>query len=274
MSGDGVKERGWRQGSLAEADLVARLGESGCVPGLASEDLVLIVLSHDCDVTNASFEAEPDVELVAARFVPEGARNGSFSHGKNPRRIQFEIVDGTDCRLAEAYARDRFTVDRRLLLEFGPDANRSCEPPTVEALAQWLARRYVRSALPDAFNHRTRPAIGGLKKALKRHGSDITALFVSLNAWTELVEGESYQLVVSATMRDSTFCDPVRRQVAQRALDVMQEKLERCDGIDGVEGRLVSESDVTLEDLRYMRRFDVFDYLSVGDDDGELAARS
>ena len=67
-------------------------------------------------------------------------------------------------------------------------------------------------------------------------------------------------------MTTDEFSDAERRERAQQALDAMEERLQSCTGIEIVEASLVSEADVSLDDLRQMERFD-FDYLSTEGDE-------
>lgn len=60
-----IKDHGWRQGSVLPAELAQRVA----VPRFAEwgPDDRAILLSQDCDVVHASYEAEPLAELIRAK---------------------------------------------------------------------------------------------------------------------------------------------------------------------------------------------------------------
>src|SRR5690606_26491633 len=57
-----IKDLGWRQGSILPRALCQELQSIGDLGVPAEGDAVLVVVSHDCDVTNASLLNEPKVE--------------------------------------------------------------------------------------------------------------------------------------------------------------------------------------------------------------------
>ena len=81
---------GWRQGHAVPADALAALG-------IANEtDILVMVVSHDCDLANDDLEAEPYVEVIVGRALatanPSLTRTMSASHsrvlGTQPARSQ------------------------------------------------------------------------------------------------------------------------------------------------------------------------------------------
>lgn len=59
------------------------------------------------------------------------------------------------------------------------------------------------------------------------------------------------------------FADLVKRVAAQAAFDKAVGLLDSCDGIEVVDSTLESEEDMTLDDLRHVRRWDNFDDVSL-----------
>jgi hypothetical protein len=66
-----------------------KLVPEGTLPSSATTDSKLVVISHDCDLVNASFETEPFFEILIARPKATNERNSLLFNGKNPRRLQF-----------------------------------------------------------------------------------------------------------------------------------------------------------------------------------------
>ncbi|MEW6338949.1 MAG: hypothetical protein AB1625_16295 [Acidobacteriota bacterium] len=261
-----IKELGWRQGSIVPLDLVKDLLDFGELPATVNEADILIVVSHDCDVTSANLANEPSVELLLARLLSEGTPNGALTHGKNPRRLHFLVeIDGRPTAV-EARADERFVIDRTRLLGCRPELGRVCSRQVRDEIVLWLVKRYSRTAFPDAFNARIRKAQRPIARALESNGQALREIFLTMSSWDELPEGEPYRVQLIATMTREDYEDPEGRERAHQALDKVEEKLHGCSGVEIVEALLVSEAEVSLDEFRQMERFD-FDYLSAETDE-------
>lgn len=217
---------------------------------LAEDDLAVVV-SQDCDVTNSSLVSEPTVEVIIGR--PVLREDGGLKHGRNPRRIQFP----TSTIDYEASVHDRFVLDRAPLRDRCPDEI-TLVPAAVRSLASWLARRYDRVAFPTAFNIRVKPRQKTVFRELKRCGV-LSALYFLMSP-RELPQDSDYQVVVcGAVTREHD--NPTDREDAIKALDRLCHELGKCAGIVIQDYEVRSESEITLEDLRLYRRWDV-DYIS------------
>jgi hypothetical protein len=256
-----IKGLGWRQGSILPPELISELLEAGELRAIATVADILIVVSHDCDVTSASLANEPSVELLLARPLAEGSFHGGLTHGKNPRRLHFFVEISGSPTAAEARADERFVISRSRLKSYRPDPGRVCSRQVRDEIVLWLVKRYDRAAFPDAFNARIAKAKKSIGKALETKGEGIHEIFIAMESWDELPDGEPYRVHLVATMSTDEFGDPESRERAQQALDVMEEKLQGCGGVEIVDAGLVSEADVSLADFRLMERFD-YDYLS------------
>lgn len=191
-----ILPNGWRQGSIAPQDLADALRQDQQLE--IQGDSLLLVASHDCDVTNASFEVEPDVEFLIAR--PVGARNGTFTRGKNPRRLHLEVVTPDGPRPFEVACGDRVRTSRRRLIGLRPLDGHGLRPQDRRLLAQWLARRYDRAAFPSAFDARWKPVRDKIRRLLQRTGQFVDHVFITVED-TELPEGETYRIVVRGLCR-------------------------------------------------------------------------
>ena len=230
-----VKENGWRQGCVLRPTLVRRLIKDGAihtriqpdnrqstdffrgllvyltncfgrlrhVKALNADTDLWIVVSHDCDVTNSDFAAEPWVELLRLKLSPE--KKGDLHWGKNPRRYQ--LADSTTGSLLEVEIHDLVRVSRWYLADDVPDDARRLDELNVRRLVRWIAQRYVRSAFADAFNDRTRPAVKRLAKHFKRNGHLLTGIYLTVSD-EELDRGKDYEIDVCATMHVEHHADP------------------------------------------------------------------
>lgn len=246
-----VRRNGWRQGSIAGADLIEALRPNGSEPPI--ENSRLIVVSHDCDVVNLSFEKEPRVEAIWA--LPVGTADGNLTRGKNSRLLQLEIPN-LGGRAIELAASDRFALDRRLLAEFSPGG--ALELSQKRLLGSWLAKRYDRAALPDAFNRRLPQK--SLKRTLERGANHIRELFVAI-VDEELADDAVYEIALRAVMGVDDFENTQRRTEAQACLDELVGHLGQVAGIEILSEALLSEAEITLDDIRSLKRWD-FDWMS------------
>jgi hypothetical protein len=82
-------ESGWRQGTVLPRELVPE----GVLPSSIGTDAKLLIISHDCDLVNPSYELEPFLEFLVMRPRTAEARDGRLFNRKNPRRLQFEAED-------------------------------------------------------------------------------------------------------------------------------------------------------------------------------------
>ena len=87
-----IKRHAWRQGSVLPAALAEILCKNEFLPWELSENELLIVISHDCDVTCSNFNIEPQVELLRATLGPKSQKHGHYFWAKNPRTYQLAFV--------------------------------------------------------------------------------------------------------------------------------------------------------------------------------------
>lgn len=148
-----IETNGWRQGSILPCEFVRRLIDEGQIPdvrlsradvckgflrrlrqcwkllslrtriahSIETDSELWMVASQDCDLVQASFEKEPEVELVRMTVVPNEKRDGRLHWGDNPRTLQFcNPLSGPNQRLIESQVCDRARIDRHYLTDCGP----------------------------------------------------------------------------------------------------------------------------------------------------------
>jgi len=254
-----VKQNGWRQGKILGKGLVDELAESALLPA-TSGDGCWAILSHDCDVTNASFEKEPTVEVIFGECLE--FKDGNKLWGKNSRLLQ--IVEGE--RIYEFNAHNRKTFSRRFLTAQEPDATTLSEESR-QQLIGWLARRYTRRAFADEFNNRSRTAVSALRKKLKQDGTLISGIFLLVSD-DELPKGTDYEIIVWVAMNVDDYEIEKKRNIATKLLGVIEAQLNACEGIVVEAGEIRSESNVSIADIRVLKRWD-FDDLTLRDEDAD-----
>lgn len=245
-AGTQLRAAGWRQGSVVQGEILSTLGFSEC-------DLAVVV-SQDCDVVQ-SVDVEPDVELILGRR--RDAPRPDCRFGRNPRELDLEIVGRTGA--VTFRIRERVMASKEHLAAHRP-APVALVPRDMALLAKWIARRYTRPAWPDAFNERLRAVDDRLERLFKSGaGVPITSILLRLEPEDdELAEGEPYRLAAWLTVSADSLMNDAASKCAYEFERRFKEILGSCDGIvleeEGTEVR--SEDDVTMADLRELRRFD------------------
>jgi len=251
-----VGRNGWRQGSVLAGESLDILGAEGVYP--PSPECVALILSHDCDVVNASFDKEPQVELIW--LSPREKPDGRMTLGKNSRCLHLELATpSARGEWFEASARNRFILPRPLLQSIAPSPGFSLPAAGKRLVSRWIAKRYDRSAFPTEFNRRLRGA-KKLSRTLESGGGWIEDLYVSV-VDDELPEAQPYDIVLRAVLRVEDFGTPERRAQADHCLQELVGMLDDLAGISVLDAAVVSEAEFTLDDLRRTKRWD-FDWLS------------
>jgi hypothetical protein len=259
---------GWRQGAVLDDDL-ARQARNTAPPRVqCADDDWLILTSHDCDVTNFSLAKEPVVEILRAVVIDRKNPDGQLNWGRNPRTLHVEVDDGSENVVLQCSTHDRWSIPREMLLEGKPA--RFVSNKVRRLIAEWLAKRYIRSAFPSEFDRRWRgKGSRNLKQwteLLAKHRDWIQGVYLRLNTLNELKESTPYRchLIVAVPVRkksDSGWAG-VRNQIEQ---DITAFWKSHSPSIvfDGCE--VLGTDEVTLADIDLYQRFDA-DWLSFADD--------
>ena len=243
---------GWQQGSVVPDALREQLGVGG-------EATAIVVLTQDCDLVHSSYDVEPNVELIAGTLV-DAADNG-LRYGRNPRRLHLEAQRAGAPAVLAFSIHGRTTVPRSVLENHAPHESLGLGRDERRLLCEWVAKRYVRAALPDTFNDRAAAAQRKIEKELKRSGEHVTGLFLMIDPDEERSAGEGYRVILRVTARREALADEGVELGLVRLTQTIASALGSCDGIAVADHQGVSEAEFTLEDLRFFKRWD-WDYRS------------
>ena len=125
--------------------------------------------------------------------------------------------------------------------------------------------RVVRTAFPDAFNEHTRKAQRKLEDRLKKAGTPLLGLYVSLSSWEELGDDEVYEIDFVGLIPEG-LAEP-ERQALVKALGEIAAAYEKSDGVSVVDYRIQDEDEASMSLQRTHRLFPL-DYLSLRDSPG------
>lgn len=245
------------------ASLATRLAATAPAPIEPTENQLVVVVSHDCDVCQPDLTKEPWVDLVVVDVL-DRAVDGALTFGKNPRLLEFQADIGGRLMAGRVSAGGRWQAPRARLIESGPSGYLNTIPAGI--IPAWLSRRYIREAFPDEFNRRWEPVKRELRHVLTTQAHDLNAIYLVMDD-VELPEGTDYLLVMRGTMLAERFAITELRTAAQSALDSVATLLSRCVGIDVVDWEVASEANVSLHDVRVMKHWSPYDTLSLSDEE-------
>lgn len=246
----------WLQGSVLDQPHVRLLLEADALPDAWSVDDLVVVLTHSCDIAARDPQSEPVIEVI--RGVSVDTPDGNLTHGKSPRDLHITLADGAHVSFN---IHDRHRVVRDEILESNP--GEQLDEPNRRLMARWAGKRYWREAFPDAFNNRIAEVSSALRRLVKGSaGAQVTGLYVILEQDFELPDDEAYGFDLVAAVRALDYQDPERRGEVQQMFDKFAGLLAGVDGVALGECLLRSEADISLDDLRYLRRWD-YDDLSM-----------
>ena len=260
-----VASMGWRQGAILGQNL-ASLAWEQAPEWIEQCDLSrILVTTHDCDILNGSISKEPIVELLRARMADYGGPRRLRLSGRNPRALMLPRVSvrGHETAL-EMAVHDRWTIPRKFLMDERPAG--FLEPKDRRLVAEWLAKRYIRSAFPTAFDHRWRRRSKKWRKLLAEYASWIQGVYIRLNTQRELTDDEPYRCSLLLAV-------PHGKAIGSNWIEIKDE-IERAIGrfwsqlspaIECVDCRVVPTNRITLADIETHQRFDA-DWVSFEDD--------
>ncbi len=263
---DRVAGLGWGQGAILDRRLAESAWEHAPERVTPSDRDHLLVTSHDCDVLNANIAKEPLVEILRARILDDATgRRSPFSAGRNPRTLRLSevSVQGEDIALG-LVVQDRWEIPRELLMEEGPVDR--LPPREGRLVAEWLAKRYIRSAFPTEFDRRWSVRTRGWRKLLKRHSEWIQGVYLRLNTLRELAADESYKchLLLAVPLSQSELPEwPETRETIEQAFLAFWQQLQadiKCLGVE-----VLPTNRITLADIELYQRFDA-DWVSFEDE--------
>ena len=159
---------------------------------------------------------------------------------------------------------ERWFVPRELLL---------CEEPAWvvphkerRLIAEWLAKRYVRTAFPTAFDLRWRAKKRGWLRILRQNSEWIQAVFIQLSTRDELPQEKPYRvhllLAVPRTKKDGPNWRKAREKIAE---SVEAFWTEAHPMIEFEEVDVLGLDEITLADMELYQRFDA-DWVSFADE--------
>jgi hypothetical protein len=255
---EAIRKNGWRQGHLFTAEDTRALAESvGCS---VVEGGLFVLVSHDCDIVHSG-DSEPYAYVCVAEPLTEDQLDGGKSHGKNSRSLQVPVQSGSESCVYEVQASSLIPINREQLQKLVPHESCTLSATSTDVLARWLASRFERAAFPDTFNERLRPVSKKVIEKFKKYGEPLTAIYLTVEPDTELTEQQNYKVSLIGVLPSEEHEKDALRISVSGTIGEVAKLLNDCKGIEVLNYEVLPESGVTLQDLRYLARWDL-DYLS------------
>ncbi len=190
-----TRDTPWRQGQLLTDEAVQAWG---LVNADEIENILVVVATHDCDLTQ-SIEKEPKIEVMVGRRIT--SIDGNFSNAKVARTLHVAF-QGEPLLLAEFTATSKEIIRKEQLIDFQPREDYTLSPESQSIFQRWLASRYRRSAFPDEFEQRLKDnkLDQSIAKAVKPHGGMIVLVLFNVDEGQELAKtdlDDPYELEIT-----------------------------------------------------------------------------
>lgn len=254
-----IRGHGWRQGSLFLPNTI-NLELSSQFPFDPDVERMLIC-SQSCSVVSPRFKVDPNVEAIVARLIhdikPENA------NGKNQRRLHLPLDgDAPDYCGVECDIHRRIMFDRGLLCHAPPDKSWQLQDHGAIRMANWIARHYIRVALPDdlvqAMREHLQPRLKKLLDKLKPIADDIESLYIKYEPVpVETSKPNTWTLDLLFVTKDDNGEGTVDMEIARGALAQTDFGRIRLRSI-----AVQSETRTFISDLNGYTRITEWDYLT------------
>jgi hypothetical protein len=210
-----------------------------------SSTKIAIVVSHDCDLAN-EIEEEPNVEIIVGTLV--GSCLPDKTHAKSVRILHIEISGPGGRKALELVAKNKISVHKGKMSNFGPDTAYSTDKAELETLRSWLAARYRRASIPDGLQDLVKDIFLETAKRRDRPRA-LRGIWIDFEPdLNHLQDGEKYELWVVVVYSTS---EANSKSVAEEAAKQIQSKLEKKYRKNGVWTRLDLRECVARSDTEF-----------------------
>ena len=271
------RDNPWRQACILSIDSVKALG---LLHPKSSDDTVVLVISHDCDLAQLP-DVEPHCEAIVG--FPIENIDGSLAHAKNIRRLHLTFSGGDISLTAEFNAIDKRLIDKSTLAKHQPATNVRLTPDELVTLQTWLSVRYKRSSFATEFDRRIkdRKFFEKFIKIIKASGTNILEVLFDVDSGHELNrEGPNDPYSLAIYLLFNVADDPEKaKAAAASAASEISDLAKKCFFIDekwqNIELREcipVSAAELSIHNRRFLKAWS-FEYLSLREEPQGLMAK-
>lgn len=255
---------GWRQCTLCVPPQGFRIDPSITIDPATER---LIVCTQSCSVCSPRFNVDPRVEVAVVKLEPRYHERSPEAKGSNFRKLMLPIEGSAAIQAIVCDVNRRAFVDRRALLGWQPDPVLRVGDRARDMFQGWLARYYIRIAMPDTLVARMKMA--GIHAQVKTvleaaldgeplHAS-VPGIYVRWSPNDELDDGQYYDVSILFACDDE---DTVRR--IDEALETTMNAL-KSPGPHGIllkSFEVATTDGVTLKQANQYKRLTEWDELT------------
>lgn len=262
MTATWTRDTPWRQGHLFTAEAIKALGLSH--PDTPDSTCV-VVIGHDCDLANDSLQAEPNVEVIIGRHLPEG--NGNYFWAKAPRTLHIEVLQDGTAAIVELVATAKALIPKLALAAFLPDTAYSFPGKSLSVLRSWLGVRYNRAAFPDLFVTCLSQfkVDARLAKIIEPVGNLLSAVYFDIDGGKEIDHSDGSPYVLKIVLAYPSGDDPEQTADKVEELEAAIEDLFSKKHFDPATGKwngiamsdciAISEDDLSVSKARLLTQW-------------------
>ncbi|AWB56858.1 hypothetical protein [Colwellia sp. Arc7-D] len=154
MDRESLIDSGWSRGSVIDLSIDENLSLINNLPikvqaYIADKKAYAIISLYDCALVHSSLESEPWFYIFIATEIDK--LNGSFSYGKNERRLNFELqTPECDIFLETNALTCNLNIDREILSQLMFSSILASKE--LEVALNWISDRITRPVFTDEFN--------------------------------------------------------------------------------------------------------------------------
>lgn len=266
-----LRDNSWRQGQLLAQGSVRKLQESGVIAN--NPNVVVVVISHDCDLANDNLVQEPNVEIIEAEIISDV--NGTLTFAKSSRTLHFEFIHEGEKVFVELRALNKKQISKIDMLELEPDQSHTLDVKSLKLLQHWLSVRYKRSSFSNEFVNLFNSS--GMKdklaKQVRKYSDQITGVYFDVDEGRQgdHFDGSPFKLsIVISTNADRDFQEAEALELA--VIDMFSEKFFSADqeswkDLEFLSCIIIREDEFTVDNARKLKHWD-FDHLSFRGEEG------
>lgn len=264
-----LEAKGWLQGSfVCPEDMKFFKDKFSQIP--KEDNIYLITASQSCDVCGL-MDREPYIEFSIAKKLENF--DGNLLHNKNPRKLHLEAQDMTNGEILQSYfelvAYEKIIIEKsdiQAYKEIEPYEGFSLTTKTIDNFANWLAGRYNRPALPNAFERRLSDQWSKKKQAKQsgKVGENLIGIYVDLNTYDELADDKPYKVDLLFMVMEVSLAKPEVMEEISKLNQLYIENMQEA-GFEIKTNKISSENKVSVKIFRTYKRLPYLDELSYKD---------
>lgn len=209
----------WRQGSIVEPTNAIALG---LIRQDETESKIVIIASHDCDLTQAP-DREPYIEFIVGTVI--GQLDNNSTDAKTARKLH-TTVKGQPPIYVELEAPKKTSIEKKHFEAINPSKQLFLSVDDLRTYQYWLGSRYHRSAFPDEFESRLKAnkLDKDISGAVRPDGEHILAVLFNLDDGEDNArqgDDDLYNLEIYV-LYASEYDEEASREAANRAVDKIQ----------------------------------------------------